>query len=183
MATIILRYSNRANFVIKSLDLYSDEIKIEDYLYIETDKLYYYSDFGHEVVAVKITDPNFRRALFGTNFYRINDAELEKLMATGEAYANGECGSRNLVFVGKFFEPKAKEIGDKTLAQCYAKIEEEREKYRKKCAIQDALLAIGSGTSINQAEHNSTDALAADIETFLKNRKKCLDALKPKKRK
>lgn len=183
MATIIIRYSNRANFVIKgTVDVTTDEVKIEDYLNIVKDKLYYHDDrYGDEVVAVDIKSPSFRRAMFGTNIYEIKDEQLEKLLRTGHAQACAAVSGYKQVYVGKFFEPVAKEVGDQSLAQCYTRIEKERAEYRKKCGIQDALLAIGSGTVTKHVECD-TGTLAADIETFLKNRKKCLAALKPKKK-
>lgn len=185
MATILIRYSNRANFVIKDsrVDLSTDEVKIVDYLQITSDKLYYHDyKYRNEVIAKGIKQSDFRQALFGTNFYRINDEQLKELMCTGQGWASGEYNtSKNRVYVGKFFEPVAKEVGDASLAKCYAEIEKVRAEYRKKCDIQNALLAIGTGTTIEPVEYN-TDPLAADIETFLKNRAKCLAALKPKRK-
>lgn len=184
MATTIIRYANRVDFVVKdTVDLSTDEVEIKDYLNIVKDKLYYCEDgWGDAVVAVDIKSANFRKVLFGTNFYEIEDAELEKLMRTGHALAHAPYYGYLQVHVGKLFEPVAKERGDKSLAQCYARIEKERAEYRKKCGIQDALLAMGAGIIVKPAEFDGT-LLAMDIETFLKNRKKCLDALKPKKRK
>ncbi len=184
MATILIRYSNRANFVIESgVDLATDEVQIIDYLKIDSAKLYYHDyRYSNEVIAKDIKRPDFRRALFGTNCYRINDEQLEELMRTGQGWASGEYNtSKNRVYVGKFFEPIAKEVGDDSLAKCYAEIEKARAEYRKRCDIQNALLAIGAGTTIKPAEYD-TGTLAADIETFLKNRTKCLAALKPKRK-
>ena len=185
MATILIRYSNRANFVIKNgaVDLSTDEVQIADYLTIDSGKLYYHDyRYSNEVIAKSIRQSDFRQALFGTHFYRINDEQLDELMRTGQGWASGEYNtSNNRVYVGKFFEPVAKEVGDASLAKCYAEIEKVRAEYRKKCDIQNALLAIGTGTTIKPVEYN-TDTLAADIETFLKNRSKCLAALKPKRK-
>lgn len=185
MATILIRYSDRANFVIKDsrIDLSTDEVKIIDYLKIDSDKLYYHDyKYHHQVIAKGIKQADFRQALFGTSFYRISDEQLEELMRTGQGWVSDEYKtSKNRVYVGKFFEPVAKEVGDASLAQCYAEIEKVRAEYRKKCEIQDALLSIGTGTAVKPIEYN-TDTLAADIETFLKNRSKCLAALKPKRK-
>lgn len=185
MATILIRYSNRANFVINSggVDLNTDEVQIIDYLKIDSNKLYYHDyKYYNEVIAKDIKRADFRQALFGTTFYRIDDEQLEELMRTGQGWASGEYNtSKHRVYVGKFFEPVAKEVGDASLAKCYAQIKKERAEYRKKCDIQNALLAIGTGTTIKPTEYN-TDTLAADIETFLKNRTKCLAALKPKRK-
>lgn len=183
MATIIVRYANRANFTIRGdVDLSTNKVQIYDYLQIANDKLYYHDNKYHnEVVAVAIKDNNFRRALFGTHFYGIPDDQLEILTSTGRCYATGDYGSKNMVYAGKHFEPVAKKIGDKSLAECYARIEKAREQYREKYRVQNALLAVGSGAVAKHADTNN-DTLAADIETFLKHRKKCLAALKPKKK-
>ena len=185
MATIIVRYSNRANFVIKDgiVDLSTDAVTVVDYLQIDSDKLYYYDyRYRNEIVAVPIKQADFRQARFDTNYYRIDDEQLEELIRTGQGWAWDEYKtSKNRVYVGKFFEPVTKEAGVASLAKCYALIETARAEHRKQRDIQNALLAIGSGTTIEPAEYD-TDTLATDIETFLKNRKKCLAALKPKRK-
>lgn len=183
MATIITRYCNSASFGIHTVDLTTDEVQIIDNLNITGDRLYYFNPrYVNSVRDVRITSSIFREARFGTELFEIGDEQLETLMTTGHceasrAYRSDKCQ----VYVGEFFRPVAKEMGDKSLAQCYAEIEAKREEHRKVCNIQNALLAIGSGASIKSTEYD-TGSLAADIETFLKHRKKCLAALKPKKK-
>lgn len=183
MATIIARGSNTTNFVVHSLDLNTDDIQIIDNLNINNDRLYYFNtSYYNNVRDVRITSVTFRQVCFGSDIYEIDDRQLETLMNTGHCEAGrGHSPVNCQVYAGKFFEPIAKEMGDKSLARCYAEIEAKREEHRKVRNIQNALLAIGSGTQIKPAECD-INSLAADIETFLKNRKKCLAALKPKKR-
>ena len=183
MATIILRNADSASFIVHQVDLKTDEVQIIDNLNIIGDRLYYYNArYRDSVRSVRITSATFRQVYFGSNFFEIGDEQLNVLIDTGHCessrpYSNDTCQ----VYVGKLFEPIAKEIGDKSLAQCYAEIEKKREAYRKVCNIQNTLLAIGSGKAPKSVEYN-TNTLALDIETFLKNRKKCLAALKPKKK-
>lgn len=183
MATIITRYSNSASFIIHTVDLKTDDVQIMDNLSIVNDRLYYFNPrYINSVHDVRITSSTFREARFGADLFEIGDKQLETLMTTGHCEAAKSYGSDKCqVYVGEFFRPVAKEMGDKSLAQCYAEIEAKREEHRKVCNIQNALLAIGSGAPIKPVECYDC-SLAADIETFLKHRKKCLAALKPRKK-
>lgn len=183
MATIILRNSNSASFIVRSIDLETDEVQIIDNLNITGDRLYYFnSRYINSVRDVRIASSTFREVRFGADLFEISDKQLEALMTTGHSEANKAYSSDKCqVYVGEFFRLVAKEMGDKSLAECYAEIEAKREEHRKVCNIQNALLAIGAGTPIKPVEYD-INTLAADIEMFLKHRKKCLAALKPKKK-
>lgn len=180
MATIFMRWANRAGFEIKngSIDVTTDDVEIVDYAKAEPDSLYYvHNDWEYE--RKRIVDADFNTKLIGTTMYILSDDQTQLLADTGEATAIGECGRSSVkVYLAPAASKLLKRVGDESLARCYAKLAEARDKYKHKCSLQQALLAAVAGQPIKQPL--AGDILAADIKTFLENRDKCLAALKPK---
>ena len=180
MATTFIRWANRAGFEIKngSIDVTTDDVEIVDYAKAEPDSLYYvHNDWEYE--RKRILDADFNTKSIGTTMYRLSDDQARVLADTGEATAIGECGRSSVkVYLAPAASKLLKRVGDESLARCYAKAAEAREKYKQKQSLQQALLAAATGQPIKRPL--TGDILAADIKTFLKNRDKCLAALKPK---
>lgn len=182
MPTTFIRWANRAGFEIKnsSIDVTTDDTEIVDYAKAEPDSLYYVRN-NWEYERKRITDADFNTKLIGTTLYRLTDEQAQVLADTGEAIANGDYGATSIkVYLAPAAVKLLKRVGDESLARCYAKVAEARNKYKHKQSLQQALLAAATGQPIKQPV--AGDILAADIKTFLENRDKCLAALKPKRK-
>ena len=180
MPTTFMRWANRAGFEIKNgvIDATSDDVEIVDYAKAEPDRIYYVRN-NWEYEPKRITDTDFNTKLIGTTMYRLTDDQARVLVDTSEAIAYGDYGSAPIkVYLAPAAAKLLKRVGNESLARCYAKLAEAREKHKGKQALQQALLAAATGQPIKQP--TNADTLAADIEVFLENRDKCLAALKPK---
>lgn len=182
MSTIFIRWANRAGFEIhhRQIDATTDAVQILDYAKAEPDSLYYVRS-NHEYVRKRIADASFNSCLIGSTMYALTDEQAQVLVNTGEAVAVGDYGVPSIkVYLAPAAAKLLERVGNESLARCYAKLAEARDKYKQKALLQQALLAVGNGQPIKQPVDN--DTLATDIETFLKNRDKCLAALKPKRK-
>lgn len=181
MSTIFIRYTNRAGFEIyNGIDTITDDVKILDYAEAKPDRIYYIRN-EREFESKRIADDGFNSKLIGTTMYRLTDEQVQVLANTGEAIAIGDLGDKPIkVCLAPAAARILERVGNESLARCYAKLAEAREKYKRKQAIQQALLAAATGQPINQP--TDTDTLATDIKVFLENRDKCLAALKPKRK-
>lgn len=182
MATIFIRYANRAGFEIKygQIDATTDAVQILDYAKAEPDSLYYVRD-NYEYVRKQIEDISFNSCLIDSTMYALTDEQAQVLVNTGEAVAVGNYGVSSIkVYLAPAAAKLLEQVGNESLARCYAKLAEARDRYKQKALLQQALLAAANGQPIKQPVDSNT--LATDIETFLKNRDKCLAALKPKRK-
>lgn len=182
MSTTFIRWANRAGFEIKNglIDATTDAVEIIDYAKAEPDSLYYVRN-NWEYVRKRIADASFNSCLIGTTMYALTDEQAQVLVNTGEAVAAGDYGASSIkVYLAPAATKLLEQVGNESLARCYVKLAEAREKYKAKELLQQALLAAANGQPVKQPVDSST--LAADIETFLKNRTKCLAALKPKRK-
>ena len=181
MSTTFIRYSNRAGFEIyNGIDTITDDVKIIDYAEAKPDRIYYIRNES-EFESKRITDDSFNSKLVGTTMYRLTDEQAQVLANTGEAIAIGDPGDTPIkVCLAPAAAKLLERVGNESLARCYAKLAEAREKHKWKESIQKALLAAATGQPAKQP--TDTDALATDIKVFLENRDKCLAALKPKRK-
>lgn len=182
MPTTFIRWANRAGFEIRDglIDATTDDVEIIDYAKAMPDSLYYVrNDWQYE--RKRITDTNFNTKLVDNTVYRLSDDQAQVLADTGEATAIGEYGLTTAkVYLASTAGKLLERVGNESLARCYAKLAEAREKYKRKQSIQQVLLAAATGQPINQP--TDTDTLASDIKVFLENRDKCLAALKPNRK-
>lgn len=180
MPTTFMRWANRAGFEIKNglIDATTDDVEIVDYAKAEPDFLYYVrNDWEYE--RKRIADADFNTKLVGTTMYRLTDDQAQVLVDKGEAIAYGDYGSTPIkVYLAPVATKLLERVGNESLARCYTKLAEAREKYKVEQTLQQALLAAATGQPIKQP--TNTDTLATDIKVFLENRDKCLAALKPK---
>lgn len=181
MSTTFIRYYNRAGFEIHNgIDTITDDVKIIDYAEAKPDRIYYIRA-EWEFENKRIVDDSFNSKLIGTTMYRLTDEQAQVLANTGEAIAIGDPGDKPIkVCLAPAAAKLLERVGRESLARCYAKLAEAREKYKRKQSIQQALLAAGTGQPINQP--TDADTLASDIKVFLENRDKCLAALKPNRK-
>lgn len=182
MPTTFVRWANRAGFEIEHglIDDTTDYVEIIDYARAEPDSLYYVrNDWQYE--RKRIADTDFNTKLVDTTMYRLSDDQAQVLADTGEATAIGEYGLTTVkVYLASAAAKLLERVGNESLARCYAKLAEAREKYKRKQSIQQALLAAANGQPTKQP--TDTNTLATDIKVFLENRDKCLAALKPKRK-
>lgn len=180
MSTTFIRWANRAGFEIKNglIDATTDDVEIVDYAKAEPDSLYYVrNDWEYE--RKRISDADFNTKLIGTTMYRLTDDQAQALVDKGEAIAYGDYGSTPIkVYLAQAATKLLERVGNESLARCYAKLAEAREKLKHKQSLQLALLAAANGQPVKQP--TDADTLATDIKVFLENRDKCLAALKPK---
>lgn len=181
MSTTFIRYSNRAAFEIyNGIDAITDDVKIVDYAEAKPDRIYYIRNES-EFESKRIADDGFNCKLVGTTMYRLTDEQAQVLANTGEAIAIGGPSDKPIkVCLAPAAAELLKRVGNESLARCYAKLVEAREKHKWKQSIQQALLAAATGQPTKQP--TDTDTLATDIKLFLDNRDKCLAALKPKRK-
>lgn len=181
MPTTFIRWANRAGFEIKNgfIDATTDDVEIADYAKAMPDSLYYVrNDWEYE--RKRITDADFNKKQIGTTMYVLSDDQAQVLAATGEAIANGDYRSSSIkVYLASAAAKLLERVGNESLAKCYAKVTEARDRYKHKWSLQQALLAAAGGQPVEQPI--AGDILAADIKTFLENRDKCLAALKRSK--
>lgn len=181
MSTTFIRYTNRAGFEIyKGIDTITDDVKIIDYAEAKPDRIYYIRN-EWEFESKRIADDSFNSKLIGTTMYRLTDEQVQVLAKHGEAIAIGDYGETPIkVCLAPAAAKLLERVGNESLARCYAKLAEAREKYKRKQSIQQALLAAATGQPTEQP--TDTNILATDIKVFLENRDKCLAALKPKRK-
>lgn len=181
MSTIFIRHTNRAVFEIyDGIDASTDAVKIVDHAEAKPDRIYY---IRNELVfeSKRIADDSFNSKLIGATMYRLTDEQAQVLANTGEAIAIGDYGETPIkVCLAPAAAKLLERVGNESIARCYAKLAEAREKYKRKQSIQQVLLAAATGQPINQP--TDTGTLASDIKVFLENRDKCLAALKPKRK-
>ena len=152
MPTTFIRWANRAGFEIKngSIDVTTDDVDIVDYAKAMPDSLYYVRD-DWEYERKRIVDADFNTKRVGTVMYRLTDDQAQILVDTGEATALGGCGRSSVkVYLAPAAAKLLKRVGDESIARCYAKVAEAREKYKQKQSLQQALLAAASGQPIEQ---------------------------------
>ena len=178
MSTTFIRHTNRAGFEIHNgIDTITDDVKILDYAEVKSDRIYYIRN-EWEFESKRIADDNFNCKLIGATMYRLTDEQVQVLTNTGEAIAIGEPGDKPIkVCLAPAAAKLLERVGNESLARCYIKLAEAREKYKRKQSIQQALLAAATGQPISRP--TDADTLASDIKVFLENRDKCLAALKP----
>lgn len=180
MSTTFIRWANRAGFEIRhsQIDATTDDVEILDYAVANPECVYYVrNDWEYE--NKRIADSSFDTKLIGTTMYKLSDDQAQALVDKGEAIAYGDYGSTPIkVYLAPAAAKLLERVGNESLARCYAKLAEAREKYKHKQSLQQALLAAATGQPTEQPVN--TDTLATDIKVFLENRDKCLAALKPK---
>ena len=181
MPTTFIRWANRAQFEIRNgvIDDTTDDVEILDYATAEPDSIYYVrNNFNYE--RSRIAETDFNRKQIDLTIYTLTDDQVQTLIDTGTAIADGDYRVSSIkVYLASEAAKLLDQIGNESLAKCYARLVEARNKYKRRQSLQRALLAASNGYS---PKHTAVDTLATDIKTFLENRDKCLAALKPKQK-
>ena len=167
MATTIIRYSNRYRFEVRGLhvDVNSDEVEVLDYAHVEPNNLYYVG--SSELGIKKIGSKDYLEYLLGTDYYRVNNSDMEELMQTGHCKAHHRHNTAD-VYVGLHFAPILKKYGEDSLAKCYAYIAQKRKEHADNLDQAQKLLAVGANAT---ATEDTAENLVEDIKWFLDNRK------------
>lgn len=175
MATTIIRYANRYAFEIRGeVDVNSDEVKVEDYVRVEQDKLYFVlakkSSYSHhhELGIQTIGKEGYKRCLLHCYGPEIFDASghMDELLSTGHCVFS-QNNYEVEVYVGKHFAPFFEKEGEESLAKCYATIAQRRKEHADSLDQVKKLLAVG--TNANAVEETAEN-LVEDIKWFLDNR-------------
>ena len=151
MPTTFIRWANRAGFEIKngSIDVTTDDVDIVDYAKAMPDSLYYVRD-DWEYERKRIVDADFNTKRVGTVMYRLTDDQAQILVDTGEATALGGCGRSSVkVYLAPAAAKLLKRVGDESIARCYAKVAEAREKYKQKQALQQQQSAVQKSNAMH----------------------------------
>lgn len=168
MATQIIRYSNRAEYMIKNLqvDLDSEEVNVADYAQVDDNHIYFIGGSDKELVAKEIGSERYKRAFIDHNEYCIDERSFEELIKTGQCTATYYNRSVN-VYAGLHAMKVLNEMGEKSLAKCYAYIAERRKEHAKALSDAERLRATAKKSA---SDANTFDNLVEDIKWFLDNR-------------
>ena len=169
MATKIIRYSNRAEFMIRNLviDFTTEDVEVVDYVQIDENHVYFIGGFHKELVAKKIGSRDWKEALIDHDIYHFNDCE--ELIKTGHTKATATYSHRSVdVYAGLHAKKVVDELGEKSLAKCYAYIAERRKENTKNLADIELLRSTAKNVP---ATEDTADNIVEDIKWFLDNRK------------
>lgn len=167
MATRIIRYSNRAEFKIENLevDYATEDVEVVDYVKADENHVYYIGGSIKELVSKEIGSRNWQEGLIDHDFYHFNDCE--ELIKTGHTKAYYYNRSVD-VYAGLHVKKALDELGEKSLAKCYAYIAERRKVHEKSLAEIKLLRATAKNVP---ATEDTAESLVEDIKWFLDNRK------------
>jgi hypothetical protein len=167
MATKIIRYSNRAEFQIENLgvDLATEDVEVADYVQVDENHIYFIGGPCKELQANEIGSSEWKEALIDHDIYRFNDCE--ELIKTGHTKATYYHRSVD-VYAGLHATKVLNEMGEKSLAKCYAYIAERRKEHAKNLADIDLLRSTAKNVP---ATEDTAENLVEDIKWFLDNRK------------
>jgi hypothetical protein len=167
MATKIIRYSNRAEFQIENLgvDLATEDVEVVDYVQVDENHIYFIGGPCKELQANEIGSSEWKEALIDHDIYRFNDCE--ELIKTGHTKATYYHRSVD-VYAGLHATKVLNEMGEKSLAKCYAYIAERRKEHAKNLADIDLLRSTAKNVP---ATEDTAENLVEDIKWFLDNRK------------
>jgi hypothetical protein len=167
MATKIIRYSNRAEFQIENLgvDLATEDVEVVDYVQVDENHIYFIGGPCKELEANEIGSSEWKEALIDHDIYRFNDCE--ELIKTGHTKATYYHRSVE-VYAGLHATKVLNEMGEKSLAKCYAYIAERRKEHAKNLADIDLLRSTAKNVP---ATEDTAENLVEDIKWFLDNRK------------
>ena len=166
MATRIIRYSNRAVFQIENLavDFTTEDVEVVDYVQIDENHIYFIGGSRKEFVAKEIGSRNWKEACIYNDMYGFNDCE--ELIKTGHTKAT--CYHRSVdVYAGLHAKKVIDELGEKSLAKCYAYIAERRKQHEKNLADIDLLRSTAKNVP---ATADTAENIVDDIKWFLDNR-------------
>jgi hypothetical protein len=167
MATKIIRYSNRAEFQIENLgvDLATEDVEVVDYVQVDENHIYFIGGPCKELQANEIGSSEWKEALIDNDIYHFNDCD--ELIKTGHTKATYYHRSVD-VYAGLHATKVLNEMGEKSLAKCYAYIAERRKEHAKNLADIDLLRSTAKNVP---ATEDTAENLVEDIKWFLDNRK------------
>lgn len=167
MATKIIRYSNRAEFQIENLavDFATEDVEVVDYVHIDINHIYFIGGSRKELVAKEIGSRNWKEGLIDRDLYQFNDCD--ELIKTGHTKATYYHRLVD-VYAGLHAKKVIDEMGEKSLAKCYAYIAERRKEHAKNLADIELLRATAKNVP---ATEDTAENLVEDIKWFLDNRK------------
>ena len=167
MATRIIRYSNRAEFEIENLvvDFTTEDVEVVDHVHIDETHIYFIGGFRKELAANKIGSRDWKEALIDNDIYHFNSCE--ELIKTGHTTATYYHRSVD-VYAGLHAKKVVDDMGEKSLAKCYAYIAERRKEHAKNLTDIEMLRATAKNAS---ATEDTAENLVEDIKWFLDNRK------------
>lgn len=167
MATKIIRYSNRAEFQIENLavDFATEDVEVVDYVNIDINHIYFIGGSRKELVAKEIGSRNWKEGLIDHDLYQFNDCD--ELIKTGHTKATYYHWSVD-VYAGLHAKKVIGEMGENSLAKCYAYIAERRKEHAKNRADLELLRATAKNVP---ATEDTAENLVEDIKWFLDNRK------------
>lgn len=167
MATKIIRYSNRAEFQIENLavDLTTEDVEVVDYVQIDENHIYFIGGSYKELKDNVIGSTDWKEALIDHDIYRFNSCD--ELIKTGHTKATYYHRSVD-VYAGLHATKVLNEMGEKSLAKCYAYIAERRKEHAKNLADIEMLRATAKNVPTTE---DTADNLVEDIKWFLDNRK------------
>ena len=167
MATKIIRYSNRAVFQIENLavDFTTEDVEVVDYVHIDENHIYFIGGFRKELKDNVIGSRNWKEAWIDNDMYGFN--ACEELIKTGHTKAT--CYHRSVdVYAGLHAKKVVDEMGEKSLAKCYAYIAERRKEHAKN--LSDLALLRITAKNV-PATADTAENIVDDIKWFLDNRK------------
>ena len=167
MATQIIRYSNRAEFMIRNLavDFTTEDVEVVDHVQIDEDHIYFIGGFHKELVAKEIGSRDWKEAIIDNDIYKFNGCE--ELIKTGHTKATYYHRSVD-VYAGLHAKKVVDEMGEKSLAKCYAYIAERRKENTKNLADIELLRSTAKNVP---ATEDTAENIVDDIKWFLDNRK------------
>ena len=166
MATKIIRYSNRPEFQIENLaiDLTTEEIGVLDYVHIDENHVYFIGGPYKELVAKEIGSRDWKEACIDNDLYSFDSCE--ELIKTGHTKATYYHRSVD-VYAGLHVKKVLDEMGEKSLAKCYACIAERRKEHARNLADIEMLRATAKNVP---ATEDTAENIVEDIKWFLDNR-------------
>ena len=167
MATKITRYSNRAEFKVENLDVdfTTEDVEVVDYVQVDENHIYFIGGPHKELQANEIGSSEWKEALIDHDIYHFNDCE--ELIKTGHTKATYYHRSVD-VYAGLHATKVLNEMGEQSLAKCYAFIAERRKEHAKNLADIDLLRSTAKNVP---ATEDTAENLVDDIKWFLDNRK------------
>lgn len=167
MATKITRYSNRAEFKVENLDVdfTTEDVEVVDYVQVDENHIYFIGGPHKELQANEIGSSEWKEALIDHDIYHFNDCE--ELIKTGHTKATYYHRSVD-VYAGLHATKVLNEMGEQSLAKCYAYIAERRKEHAKNLADIDLLRSTAKNVP---ATEDTAENLVDDIKWFLDNRK------------
>ena len=166
MATKIIRYSNRAEFKIENLvvDFTTEDVEVADYVHVDENHVYFIGGPYKELQDKEIGSRDWKEALIDHDCYSFNDCE--ELIKTGHTKATYYHRSVD-VYAGLHAKKVIDEMGEKSLAKCYAYIAERRKEHAKNLTDIEMLRATAKNVP---ATEDPAENLVEDIKWFLDNR-------------